>query len=422
MWSLNGNGDFQAELFSGEDWSGLYKTSPGDATLFIPISQLTEANLYNLTFNGVFFNTGDTGNTSNVEVTSNGSGNLVFRRFPFSNVSSDTLSAQTDTITTSGVNNPFNGAMLATVTRGAGSGQVACLANAGGGMDGFLVACAGTDPSNNALPYGIMFSSKASAGSIDTTFNGTGYAFIQPSTDATPASVITAVTIDSAGNIAFTGYEDDSSGYQTFTIGRLTETGAMDTSFNTTGYLNYQFSPDVATPTSVGGPIAIDSEDRIIAAASAFDASGNYEMVLARFTTNGALDTTFNSTGYRFAQFSEYSSGLYTSPTGVALDASGRIVIAGNTVDSNDHDLLFVARYTTAGALDTTFNGTGEILSQFSTAGTPQSLVSSLTLDAAGKIVVVGYMLSPSSEDCNLLARYTSAELSTLPSMALAMS
>jgi uncharacterized delta-60 repeat protein len=76
-------------------------------------------------------------------------------------------------------------------------------------------------------------------------------------------------------------------------------------------------------------------------------------MAVLRYTTAGALDTTFSSDGKVTAAI----GADHDAANGVAVQADGKIVVAGFAYFGGSQDLA-LARFTTAGALDTTF-GTG---------------------------------------------------------------
>lgn len=80
-------------------------------------------------------------------------------------------------------------------------------------------------------------------------------------------------------------------------------------------------------------------------------------LVLARATTAGDLDTTFASpNGYQ-----TITIGTRSAAEAITLDAQGRILVAG-FVDSNGQRDMIVLRYTQDGAPDTTFGDQGTVI------------------------------------------------------------
>src|SRR5437879_772843 len=126
--------------------------------------------------------------------------------------------------------------------------------------------------------------------------------------------------------------------------------GSLDTSFGLTGR--------VVTPIGVSGDlgaVALDSSGRIVVAGSTYNGT-NYDVAVVRYTTSGSLDTTFGG------------GGKVTTPMGtsndegqaVAIDSSGRIVVAGYSFNGTNKDVA-VVRYTASGGLDTTFGSGGKV-------------------------------------------------------------
>ena len=143
---------------------------------------------------------------------------------------------------------------------------------------------------------------------------------------------------------------------------RIASCGNSYSTFNTTG--------SVQTPVNTGndkvwglaiqpgGQIVVSGEcDRPIVGVPGFVTT---EFCVVRYTTAGALDTSFNSTG--IVQVAVSANGRDTG-NAVSLQADGKIVVAGacgnQTATFAD---ICVARFTAAGVLDTSFNGTGKVV------------------------------------------------------------
>ena len=96
--------------------------------------------------------------------------------------------------------------------------------------------------------------------------------------------------------------------------------------------------------------------------------------LLLRYTPTGKLDKSFGKGGIVITSFNQPAA-----VTSVLIDADGTITASGKTVASlatlNVSELdLAVARYTAKGQLDTTFNGTGQVIVTLANAATSQSL------------------------------------------------
>jgi uncharacterized delta-60 repeat protein len=104
--------------------------------------------------------------------------------------------------------------------------------------------------------------------------------------------------------------------------------------------------------------------------------------VVVRYNTDGTLDTSFNGTGKVITSFG--SDNDFTRS--VAIQADGRIVVAGSS--SNGANFGFaVVRYNTNGSLDTSFGSGGKVITPVGSF----AVASSVAIQADGKIVAAGY-------------------------------
>ena len=136
-------------------------------------------------------------------------------------------------------------------------------------------------------------------------------------------------------------------GSGTFTIGRFTTTGELDSTFGTAGYVT---TTDAASIWDLED-IAIQPDGKIVAVGRA-----NNDFGVVRYTSGGVLDTTFDGDGIVMTNFGSSTD----KATAVALQGDGKIVVAGT-----GNDRFAVARYTTAGALDPTLDGDGSVTTTF---------------------------------------------------------
>jgi uncharacterized delta-60 repeat protein len=70
---------------------------------------------------------------------------------------------------------------------------------------------------------------------------------------------------------------------------------------------------------------------------------------LARYNTDGTLDTTFSEDGIQTTSF-----GHWYAPS-IAIQSDGRIVFAGQSYNEEYETNFVLARYNTDGTLDSTF-------------------------------------------------------------------
>jgi uncharacterized delta-60 repeat protein len=125
---------------------------------------------------------------------------------------------------------------------------------------------------------------------------------------------------------------------------------------------------------------------------------GNF--ALARYNPDGSLDTTFDGDGQLTTDFG-YSDYGYS----VAVQTDGKILMAGYSGSYPFSYDFALARYNADGSLDTTFSGDGKVTTDFGAGVDDQGY--STALQADGKILVAGYSGNYPNQDFALV-RYNS--------------
>lgn len=226
-------------------------------------------------------------------------------------------------------------------------------------------------------------------GTIDTTFNTVGYVTTSIGSGAGAYSL----AIQTDGNIVAGGVSVQ--GSPTFTLVRYDSTGALDTSFGTGGIVTTQIGMFASM-----NEIVLQNDGKIIAVGYAHDGA-SICFVLARYNTDGSLDGTFGTGGIVTTYF-----GSNAQIQSVVVQSDGKIVVAGFTVDENNNNTtsFVVARYTSTGLLDTTFNSTGYNIVQIQNGSSAYGV----GLQSDGKIVAAGYSIDDVPTQF-AIARYTNA-------------
>lgn len=148
------------------------------------------------------------------------------------------------------------------------------------------------------------------------------------------------------------------------------------------GQLDPTFSGDGRFTAGIPGNITITDgtaqSDGKILAAGTIDGPSGKDLFVARVTADGALDTSFSGDG-----IATVSIGTADAlDANIALDASGRIILAGGTENSAS-----VVRLLSNGSLDPSFSGDG-----ITTITTPGGSGDDVAIQSDGKIVsLVGY-------------------------------
>ena len=166
-----------------------------------------------------------------------------------------------------------------------------------------------------------------------------------------------------------------SSGY--FALARYNSHGILDAGFNGDGKVVTDLNLNSIIDKAQGRSVAIQSDGKVLVAGQSGSSTYGYKFALARFNSDGSLDTTFDGDGRVLTSFSSSSYGR-----SVAVQADGKILVAGTTVSQ-----FALARYNSDGSLDTTFGASGKVLT---TVGTSFGGGECVTIQADGKILVSG--------------------------------
>jgi uncharacterized delta-60 repeat protein len=195
-----------------------------------------------------------------------------------------------------------------------------------------------------------------SNGSFDTTFNTDGLATFPIGSGSDEAY---AVAVNpTSGKIALAGY-GNSTTFNDFALVVLTSGGLLDLTFAHTGKVMTNTGGDDAA-----NAVTFQADGKIIAAGRQSNGSNGTDFSLARFNTNGSLDASFGVGGKTVTAFSGYtdaSFGIALQTNGKAI-AAGYGADNNNLGTSYNFSL---ARYNTNGLLDTTFSGDGKQMTDF---------------------------------------------------------
>jgi uncharacterized delta-60 repeat protein len=230
----------------------------------------------------------------------------------------------------------------------------------------------------------------------DTSFSGDGK-FV--ATFGSEHEYCRAGAIDADGKIVIAGYLKNSGTDFDAIIGRINADGTWDTSFSGDGKYQLSFDQD-----DLFQDIAIQPDGKIVAVGTSDLGHTEGDLLVARFTTAGALDTTFGGgDGWVRTDFENQDRGW-----GVELQSNGKIVVVGVCDYANEGggDDGLVARFTTAGVLDTTFSGDGKICQDH---GGSTEIYRDLVIQADGKIFAAGNTNNGGSGADVAAARFTTA-------------
>ena len=170
----------------------------------------------------------------------------------------------------------------------------------------------------------------------------------------------------------------------------VADNGDVDTSFGSGGVARTG-SSDMYGASNGCKPLVQPDGKILICGARLMNGSSGSDFLVARFTANGVLDTSFSFDGLTTIDFDNGAGSDLAN--GIALQPDGKIVVIGTTWGANTGNTDFaVARLNADGTLDTTFGaGTGKTTIEFDLdAGTGQDYANAVTIQPDGRIVVAG--------------------------------
>ena len=209
------------------------------------------------------------------------------------------------------------------------------------------------------------------------------------------------VSVLKDGKIIAAGDFENQLREQDIGLAKFTSEGKLDTTFGDGGKvaLNINLADDFL------GYMTILENDEILIGGSANNRVKE-DILLVQMRSNGQLDTTFGEGGITLTDLSGFSSPALQSserPTSFLRRPNGQILIFGNThtrKDIIDYKAFFV-QYTAGGHIDQDFGNEGQLIIEDFNSLTLYGLGN----QSSGKIIATGRRI-PDSESINFITRY----------------
>ena len=234
----------------------------------------------------------------------------------------------------------------------------------------------------------------AQAGTLDTTFSGDGRAL----TDFSPRDdFAAAIAIQADGKIVVAATSASDGRNPRFALVRYNVDGTLDTTFGGDGRVTTDFTPRE----DAAWGVAIQADGKIVAAGDAGLGRGNSRFAVARYNTNGTLDTTFGGDGKVTTEF----TGKDDPVAGLAIQADGKIIVSGAAALNGSNPRIALARYGVDGTLDTAFGGDGRVTTDV-VAGAFE-FANAVAVQADGKIIAGGLAFHQATWLDFAVVRYT---------------
>ncbi len=207
-----------------------------------------------------------------------------------------------------------------------------------------------------------------------------------------------SVVLQSDGKIVVAG--DSNNGNDSdFAVARYNSDGTLDTSFSADGEVITDFGGE-----DYGTSVAIQSDGKIVVAG--YGSSGGPEdFAIVRYNTDGSLDTSFDTDGKLLIDFGRYENGK-----ALAIQTDGKIVLAGNSVAAGGLAAnINLVRLNTNGSLDTTFDSDGKVTTDIG----PNDDALSIAIQSDGKIIIGGGSDASGSLETTLIRYNSNGSLDT---------
>ncbi|MEQ1594009.1 MAG: delta-60 repeat domain-containing protein [Casimicrobium sp.] len=246
-------------------------------------------------------------------------------------------------------------------------------------------------------------------GDLDLTFGGGAGTIASLVVGPGTQDHLTAMAFQPDGKIVLAGYCDGPTS-QDFCVTRLLSDGTLDASFvGPNGNGGGKFLLDISNAADTARAIAIQPDGKTLIAGTCYNGVNN-DFCIARLNPNGSRDSTFNGpSGAGNGQVMLPIAASDDFLTAMALQPDGKIVLVGYCAVNIQNDFC-AARLNVDGTFDAGFvgpNGTGAGKFTFG-IGISNDYAYAVALQPDGMIVIAGECVSPMVDNDFCIARLTS--------------
>jgi uncharacterized delta-60 repeat protein len=160
--------------------------------------------------------------------------------------------------------------------------------------------------------------------------------------------------------------------------------GDLDTSYGQGGAAIADFGTfGTVVDNASGNAVVVEPDGKAIVVGTGIDQFGRTsDVVTARFTTSGALDTSWGGTGKAQFDFGQSETGY-----GAVLQPDGKLIVGGDSTDTSGASTVLAIRIDTNGTSDSTFGSSGVARPAFGSNEFGRAIL----LQPNGAIVIGGY-------------------------------
>jgi uncharacterized delta-60 repeat protein len=187
-----------------------------------------------------------------------------------------------------------------------------------------------------------------------------------------PQGIIESILVQPDGKILISGGIFVGISGNNYNVARYNSDGTLDTTFGISGLASTYISfADIVSET------VLQADGKILVVGTSLVGGASRDFTLVRYNANGTLDTSFDGDG----KLTTAVGALDDYANSVALQTDGKIVVGG-TSDFN----FALARYNVNGSLDTSFSGDGKLTLDLGESDT----ITAVAIQADGKILAAG--------------------------------
>ncbi len=226
----------------------------------------------------------------------------------------------------------------------------------------------------------ILTATAQIGGYLDPSFAGSGR--VIRSLPGNSGNIARGVALLGDGSLLVVGETNSTVTGKDFFVSKFSTSGVLDNTFGTGGTVttDLQLGSDDAAYS-----IVVDANNNFILAGNSSDGT-KQSAALVRYQPNGRLDSTFGTNGIVITNCISGNADNFRKVKIHTL--TGKILAAGNSVYNNNYATAVIARYNTNGTLDTGFDTTG--INVFPTLGSNYTELRDLYVAPSGKVTAVG--------------------------------
>lgn len=209
--------------------------------------------------------------------------------------------------------------------------------------------------------YEFALARYKSGGAPDTTLSRDGK---QTTNFAGGEDQGNALALQPDGKIVVAGHADIDSSLNIAMV-RYKPNGGLDTTWSGDGRQTTNFNPN----SEEAHGVVVQPDGKVVVAGYALTA-GTTNFALVRYTPNGEPDLGFSRDGKQTTDF----EGAQDQANAIVREPDGRLAVAGYTDNGSSSDMA-LARYRSNGALDTSFSGDGRQTTDFGSFDVARDLI-----------------------------------------------